>query len=375
MRTSLRTTGYDVTDEGPARTVNEDATLVREDLGLFAVADGAGGIGQGNVASALALRALENHLGQSARSALERPDYDALGNPEQAKRLSQAVHAAHRNLLEIKSSDPTRREMATTIAALLFSARTEQIHLAYVGDSRIYRLRHGRLELLTVDHTIATDVLERQPDLTDDVLAGILRNSVVRALGVDDDFRVSVRSFSALAADRYLLCTDGLSSTVDFEALWRTMRAPGSAAELASRLMAQAVALGSPDNVSVVLVDVTEVDLQEDYSTRRYNDIPDPPSVQLPPPLESDAPVDSARFSGPEIVGSAFVASLGEGQLEGVAVPDELLHLEAVEVRGPASMTPASMTPAPLTPAPLTPASATHTSPLPERETEPASET
>jgi serine/threonine protein phosphatase PrpC len=336
MGTSLRTTGSDLTDEGPARTVNEDATLVREDLGLFAVADGAGGVGQGNVASALALRSLENYLGQSARLALERPDYDTLGNPEQAKRLSQAVHAAHRNLLEIKHADPTRSEMATTIAALLFSARTEQIHLAYVGDSRVYRLRHGRLELLTVDHTIATDILEKQPDLTDDVLATILRNSVVRALGIDDDFRVSVRTLEALAADRYLLCTDGLWSAVDAEALWRTMRTPATARDLASRLLEQAVALGSPDNVSIVLVDVTEVDLQEDYSTRRYNDIPDPPSVQAPPPLDSEPPVDSARFAGPEIVGSRFLASLGEGLGEGIPVSAALLELEAVEVCAPA---------------------------------------
>lgn len=335
MGTSLRTTGYDVTDEGPARTVNEDSTLVREDLGLFAVADGAGGVGQGTVASSLALRALENHMGQSARLALERPDYDPLGNPEQAKRLSLAVHLAHRNILEIKQADPTRSEMATTIAALLFSPRTELVHLAYVGDSRIYRLRHGRLELLTVDHTIATDVLERQPDLADELLAGIVRNSVVRALGIDDDFRVSVRTLSALAADRYLLCTDGLSSTVDFDALWRTMRAPSSARDLANHLMAQAVALGTPDNVSILVVDVTEVDLQEDYSTRRYNDIPDPPSVQVPPPLDSEAPVDSARFSGPEIVGSQFLASLGDEPEDGIPVPSGLLELEAVEVGAP----------------------------------------
>lgn len=180
MRTSLRTTGYEVTDAGPARSINEDATLVRDDLGLFAVADGAGGVGQGDVASSLVLRCLEKHIGDSARPALDRPDYDLLGIPEQAKRLSSAVHAAHKSLLVAKSADGTRREMATTLAALLFSFRTDEVHLAYVGDSRIYRLRHGRLELLTVDHTVATDVLERQPDLGDDVLATIPRNSVVR---------------------------------------------------------------------------------------------------------------------------------------------------------------------------------------------------
>jgi len=330
MSTSLRSTGFAVTDAGPARSVNEDATLTREDLGLFAVADGAGGTGQGDVASSLALRCLENHLGQSARTALERSDYDPLGNPEQAKRLSRAVHFAHKSLLELKSSDATRRDLATTIAALLFSSRTEQVHLAHAGDSRIYRLRHGRLELLTVDHTVATDVLERQPDLSDELLGSIARNSVVRALGVDDDFRVSVRTLSVAAGDRFLLCTDGLSSTLDFDVLWRSMRAPGSGSELASSLLSQALAFGSSDNVSAVLVDLTEIDLQEDYSTRRYNDIPDPPSVELPPPLAQDGPIDSGRLAGPEVVGSAFVASLG--RQDGVPVTDDQLQLEAVEI-------------------------------------------
>jgi PPM family protein phosphatase len=337
MTTNLRITGHDVTDEGPARTVNEDATLVREDLGLFAVTDGAGGLGQGDVASSLALRCLENHLGQSARPALELPDYDSLGNPEQAKRLSRAVHFAHRSLLGIKDQDQTRSEMATTLAALLFSPRTDQVHLAHVGDSRIYRLRHGRLELLTVDHTVATDILERQPDLALERLSTITRNSVVRALGIDDDFRVSIRTVPVLAGDRFLLCTDGLSSTLEFDAIWRTTRAPGSARDLAAELLAQAVALGSPDNISIVLLDVTEVDLQEDYSTKRYNDIPDPPSVQPPPPLAGESRVDSARFAGPEIVGSAFIASLGQVGQKGVPFTDDLLDLEALEVRGPSA--------------------------------------
>lgn len=332
MRTSLRTTGYDATGAGPARKVNEDATLVREDLGLYAVADGAGGAGVGDVASALVLRCLEQHIGQSARPALERADYDSLGIPEQAKRLSSAVHAAHRNLLELKTSDEARAGAATTIAALLLSPRTDDIHLASVGDSRVYRARHGRLELLTVDHTVATDVLEQKPDLTDDVLATIPRNAVVRALGTGDEFRVSMRTLPLVAGDRFLLCSDGLSSTLDFDALWRIMRAPGTAQELASELMAQALAWGASDNVSALVVDVTEIDLQEDHSTRRYNDIPDPPSVDLPPPLLPGDAVDSARLLGPEIVGSEFIKHLAQAEQEGVPVSDEQLERGAIEI-------------------------------------------
>src|SRR5690606_7578181 len=109
MSESLGLTGYDLTDEGPGRTVNEDATLVREDLGLFAVADGAGGRGRGDVAANLALRTIENYVGSTVRRSHERPDYDQLGTPEQARRISAAVHRAHANILEVMRQDPQRK--------------------------------------------------------------------------------------------------------------------------------------------------------------------------------------------------------------------------------------------------------------------------
>jgi hypothetical protein len=154
----------------------------------------------------------------------------------------------------------------------------------------------------------------------------------VRALGIDDDFRVTMLTLPVMAGDRFLLCTDGLSTTVGFDAIWRTLRAPGTPRDLAGQLLSQAIELGATDNVSLVLSDVSEVDLQEDYSTKRYNDIPDPPSVHPPPPLAAEDRVDSARFAGPEIVGSAFIASLRKSGEEGVLVSEELLELEAVEV-------------------------------------------
>src|SRR6186713_1591092 len=166
----LKLTGYDLSDEGPGRTVNEDATLVREDLGLFAVADGAGGRGRGDVAATLALRTIENYVGSTVRRSHDRPDRDILGIYEQAKRLSAAVHQAHRNILEVIKNDTTRTGMATTIVAALVAHRTNQIHIAHVGDSRCYRMRHGRLELLTTDDSITTDILELRPETPEEVL-------------------------------------------------------------------------------------------------------------------------------------------------------------------------------------------------------------
>jgi serine/threonine protein phosphatase PrpC len=302
---SLSLSGYDLSDEGPGRTVNEDAALVREDLGLFAVADGAGGRGRGDVAANLALRTIENYVGSTVRRSHERPDFDLLGIPEQARRISSAVHQAHANILEILKQDPKREGMATTIVALLFAPRTLQVHIAHVGDSRCYRMRHGRLELLTTDHTIANEILERRPDTPDDVLEQLPRNSVTSALGMNIDFRVAVRTLDLVAGDRFLLCTDGLTTAVSTETIWATLREPEPTSVVVSELLGHALAARSPDNISVLVADCLEKVVDEEIATQRYNEIPLRPPSQ--PVIEPDDGPNSADLIGPEILAPSSI--------------------------------------------------------------------
>lgn len=300
--------GYDLTDEGPGRTVNEDATLVREDLGLFAVADGAGGRGRGDVAANLALRTIENYIGSTVRRSHERPDFDLLGLPEQARRLSSAVHQAHSNILTVRMQDPKREGMATTVAALLFSPRTHQLHIAHVGDSRCYRMRHGRLELMTTDHTIANEILERRPETPDEVLEQLPRNSVTSALGMNIDFRVAVRTLDLLAGDRFLLCTDGLTTSVSTETLWATLREPETASVIASELLSHALAARSQDNISILVADCLEKIIDAEVETQRYNEVPLRPPSQ--PAIEPDDGPSSAELNGPEILDPPHVEAV-----------------------------------------------------------------
>src|SRR5690606_32314063 len=133
---------------------------------------------------------------------------------------------AHANILEVMRQDPQRKGMATTVVAALFAPRTQQMHIAHVGDSRCYRLRHGKLELLTLDHTIANEILERRPETPDDVLEQLPRNSVTSALGMEVDFRVPVRSLDLAPGDRFLLCTDGLTTAISTGIIWNALREP-----------------------------------------------------------------------------------------------------------------------------------------------------
>ncbi|HEX5099401.1 MAG TPA: protein phosphatase 2C domain-containing protein, partial [Polyangiaceae bacterium] len=177
----LRAAG--LTDVGKTRPSNEDVVLVRPDLDLYVVCDGAGGHNSGEVASALAARSLSNYFGATIRRTHEQPEFDRFGIPQGARRLSGAILKANKDVIEIAKSTPEHKGMGTTVVAACFSPRSGLMHVGHVGDSRCYRMRGGHLELLTQDHSLLTDVLEQRPELDDTVLERMPKNIVTRALG------------------------------------------------------------------------------------------------------------------------------------------------------------------------------------------------
>jgi PPM family protein phosphatase len=278
------------TDTGKRRQHNEDVVLVREDLGLFVVADGAGGHNAGEVASSLAVRSMENYFGATIRATHDLPELNRFGTPNGARRLSSAVHKANRDVVEIAHTSPRHRGMGTTVVAACFSPRSGLMHVAHVGDSRCYRMRAGDFELLTQDHSLLTDVLEQRPELEDDVLARLPKNIVTRALGLDKLLRVSVRSFSVVEGDRYLLCSDGLSGPVpgsDLGALLRKQEPPASIAE---QLISLANDKGGPDNIAALVIDC-----QGGHSSAL-------PADSVPPPPGEPRELADEQQSDPELL-------------------------------------------------------------------------
>lgn len=278
------------TDPGRRRQHNEDTLLVREDLGLFVVADGAGGHNAGEVASALAARSMENYFGATIRATHELPELNRFGTPNGARRLSAAVHKANRDVMEIAHDSPRHRGMGTTVVAACFSPRSGLMHVAHVGDSRCYRMRAGDLELLTQDHSLLTDVLEQRPELDDDVLARLPKNIVTRALGLDKQLRVSVRSFSVVEGDRYLLCSDGLSGPVPGNELSAVLSKPGPPAGIADELVALANHKGGPDNIAALIIDC-----QGGYQSAL-------PADSVPPPPGETRELAEEPGSDPELL-------------------------------------------------------------------------
>lgn len=260
------------------RPFNEDAYLLRPDLNLFLVADGAGGQAAGNVASTMA--------GATAGRAVEdwlRPldgvvrESDENGLAPAARCLSGAVHQANREVLRLSRGSKQHRGMATTIVAVLLAPTHRSIHIAHVGDSRCYRLRGVDLELLTWDHSLAHDVLATRPAAGK--LDPRMASTVTRALGLNAELRVSVRSHGLSEGDRYLLCTDGVSACLSRADIHSALLRDAPAEFVARELVAVAVEAGTKDNATAIVID----------------------SPVLPPRVEEETPVRRESLRTTEI--------------------------------------------------------------------------
>jgi protein phosphatase len=257
MSQDLVLRAFGLTDVGRSRPGNEDVVLVRGDLDLYAVADGAGGHRSGEIASALCARSLENYFGATIRRTHEQPEFDRFGIPFGARRLSAAILKANRDVIEIAKATPEHKGMGTTVVAACFSPRSGLMHVGHAGDSRCYRLRGGHLEQLTQDHSLLTDVLEQRPELDDSVLERLPKSVVTRALGLDPKLRISLRSHAVVAGDRYLLCSDGLSGPVAATELAQALGAHTEPKRVVEYLIGRANAAGGPDNIAALVIECT----------------------------------------------------------------------------------------------------------------------
>jgi PPM family protein phosphatase len=288
--------GAGVTDIG-RRDHNEDHILVRPELGLFLLADGAGGHNAGNVASALATTTVANVFETSATTLANRPEIDDLGLWTIARRIATAIRRANTEIIEVAKKTAKYQGMGTTIVALAFSPEGEVVHIAHVGDSRCYRLRGGLLEALTVDHSLIVDILETFPDAQDDLLARVPRHVVTRALGMEQTVRVSMRSLRTVPGDLYVLCSDGLTDNLDDWRIEEILAETRTPEDHARTLIDAALDAGAEDNIAVVVVACRETDVVPE---RRPSARPSPKPQKAPemPSSAARAPIGSA----PEII-------------------------------------------------------------------------
>ncbi|MHB8510737.1 MAG: Stp1/IreP family PP2C-type Ser/Thr phosphatase [Actinomycetota bacterium] len=228
------------TDVGRARKLNEDSYFTG--TRIFAVADGLGGHRAGEVASKMAVDA----LGKLDASRLDDP----------ADALVAAIVAANKSVHDRAAAEPETQGMATTVTALAFENSTA--YLAHVGDSRCYLLRDATLEQISEDHTLVAHMIEEGTLTPAQAESHPQRSIVTRALGADDTVSVDVRQIALHPADRLLLCSDGLSSVVPEDVI-ATIISDEHDPDIACRLLIEeANNRGGPDNITVVLVDISQ---------------------------------------------------------------------------------------------------------------------
>ena len=235
-----------LTDTGRVRTINQDAFLVLEDLGLYAVADGMGGHQGGEVASRLALEGLRAAYVDQAADA-----------------LADAIAEANDRIYEAGSADPNLAGMGTTVVAAVVLDGEEgddgnQVLVANVGDSRAYLFRDGDLTQLTEDHSMVADLLREGRISEEEAEVHPQRNIVTRVLGVYDQVEIDFWPVDAVAGDRVVLCSDGLFNEVTDDQITSVLRRLADPQEAAAELVRRANEGGGRDNITVVLLDVVD---------------------------------------------------------------------------------------------------------------------
>ena len=228
-----------ITDVGRQRQSNEDSFFERSPL--FAVADGMGGARAGEVASRMAVEELAEMDDSGSRA---------------EERLREIAQGANRRIYDMAQGDSEHAGMGTTFTAVLVSGR--EVAVGHVGDSRLYRLREGRLERLTDDHSLVEELVRQGKLSPEEAEVHPQRSIITRALGPEKDVQVDTFTHTAKDGDVYLLCSDGLSGMVPDAGMQQILSESSSLDDAANGLIAAANENGGKDNITAVLFRVAE---------------------------------------------------------------------------------------------------------------------
>jgi serine/threonine protein phosphatase PrpC len=221
-------------DTGRQRNANEDSFFVRAPI--FVVADGMGGAQAGEVASKAAADAFDVDLPE--------------GPPEQV--LRETILTANRAIHELARADPSRAGMGTTLTAVIVDAVGEEVAVGHVGDSRAYRLRAGKLEQLTRDHSLVEE-MRRKGQITDAQAQDHPQRSIItRALGPEPEVEPDLQTVSAAAGDVFLICSDGLTTMLGEEQIAKLLAGSSSMSAAVRALIDEANRAGGRDNITAL---------------------------------------------------------------------------------------------------------------------------
>jgi protein phosphatase len=234
---------------------NEDAVFANPNQGFVILADGMGGYNAGEVASGMATMLLSTEL-ETAFAAKRPHEIDRTSGQSLARRyILDKMAMTNSAIYKTAESQPQYAGMGTTLVMALFY--DDQVTVAHIGDSRLYRLRGETFTAITRDHSLLQEQIDSGMISVEEAKFSQNKNLVTRALGVDPEVETEIHDYPVLPGDIYLLCSDGLNDMVEDEEIQLTLQMLAANLELAAtQLIQMANDNGGRDNVSVILVKV-----------------------------------------------------------------------------------------------------------------------
>jgi len=242
-----------ITDIGRRRNQNQDSLFIDDGMGLYVVADGMGGHRAGEVASKLVVETIRDYLkknrsdGQVEDLAKVDPDLS-----KEARQLLASIHLSNRIVHQAALDNEAYKGMGSTVSAVYFTKKT--FIVANVGDSLIYLIRDGKIELLSVPHTLIAEQIELDPENAE-LLWGDFKHVLTRAMGVDTTVKADINEVPFFKDDILVISSDGLTDKASPEEIRELVYNQGSE-RACQGLVDLANSRGGDDNITAIVIKV-----------------------------------------------------------------------------------------------------------------------
>ena len=244
---------FSMTHIGRRREMNQDYMYTSENAvgklpNLFLVADGMGGHKAGEYASRFTVEKIVETIETS-------------GQTEPVAAMKEAVEAANRGLLEEAGRDAAKAGMGTTVVAATVIG--DHLHVANVGDSRLYLINHEAIRQITRDHSLVEEMVRLGEMDKADAKDHPDKNIITRAVGVSEKVKIDIFERQLRAGEYIILCSDGLTNMVEDSVILQILHGAGSLSDKAERLIELANKNGGKDNITVIIIEPNSDEVAE----------------------------------------------------------------------------------------------------------------